>query len=126
MKRPCNYIEIEAACNSPFVTTNEIMIILGGVSKTKADSFRMSLEEELEEEKVASENEIDLKKRKQLEAACYYFKDTRPHRLPIKRVLEKAHIDIDHVRREANKMRKAKKIEGSEYIEKEIQIETRS
>lgn len=111
MKRPSNYLEIEAACNYPFVSTTEIMTILGGVSKCKADSFRVALEEELDQELIAAKKETDDSKRLKLEAACYYFKDTRPHRLPINRVLEKAHIDLEHVRREANKMRKAIKIE---------------
>lgn len=118
MKKPCNYIQIEEACNYPFVSTNEIMIILGGVSKSKADNFRTSLERDLDKEWTMAQAEENVTKKQQLEANCYYFKDTRPHRLPIKRVLEKAHIDIEFVRKEANKMRKALKIERSNQNEK--------
>lgn len=113
MKKTCNYIEIEQACNSPFVTTNEIMIILGGVSKSKADSFRQELEDKLDKEYIAAQSESNKDIKSKLEAACFYFNDTRPHRLPLDRVLKEAHIDLDMVRREANKMRRALKIERS-------------
>lgn len=112
MKTPCTYIEIEEACNHLFVGTREIKIILGGVSKSKADAWRQELEIELDKEHAASLNETDEKKRIKLQAQCFYYKDTKPHLLPIKRVLEKAHIDLDYVRREANKMRRAMRIEG--------------
>ncbi len=117
-----NFIEIEAACNYPFVGTNEIMIILGGVSKSKADRFRMELEKELNEEKALALQEKDESKRIKGLARCYYYDDTRPHRVPIKRVLEKAHLDLDYVRREANKMRKAKLIEEGGRNGKKIEI----
>lgn len=113
MVKPCTYIEIETACNHLWVTTTEIQNILGGVSKGRADLFRIELEKELDQEKAIALQEQDEKKRIQLEAKCFYFKDTKPHKLPIKRVLEKAHVDLDYVRREANKMRKAQKIERS-------------
>ncbi len=111
MKKICTYIEIEEACNCPFVSTNEIKIILGGVSKSKADSFRTELEKELDQELIEARKETDSKKRLQKEAACYYFKDTRPHKLPVYRVLQKAHLDLEQIRKEANKMRRALKIE---------------
>lgn len=106
-----NFIEIEEACNYLFVDTSLIQIILGGVSKSRADKFRMDLEAELDEEALLAMQETDENKRLKALARCYYYKDTRPHRVPIRRVLEKAHIDLDFVRREANKMRKAKLIE---------------
>lgn len=106
-----NFIEIEEACNHLFVSTNEIRDILGGVSKSKADKFRTELEKELEEEKIQALNEKDENKRTKALANCFYYNDTKPHRVPIRRVLEKAHIDLDYVRREANKMRKAMIIE---------------
>jgi len=105
------YIEIEEACNYPWVATKQIRVILGGVSKTKADNFRMDLERKLDEEYAAALLEEDEKKREKLLGQCYYFKDCKPHRLPIKRVLEEAHIDLDFIRKEANKMRKAIKCE---------------
>jgi len=119
MVRPCNYLEIEEACNHLWVTTKEIKNILGGVSQSKADSFREELEQELDNEHLESLKESNENKRIQMQARCFYYKDTRPHRLPIKRVLEKAHVDLDFVRREANKMRKARLLEqnlkGAEY-----------
>ena len=111
MAQPRNYIEIEEACNYLWVTTKEIMTILGGVSKKKADEFRMQLEKKLNEEKLSAEQEENETKKIKLLAQCFYYDDTKPHRLPIKRVLEEAHVDLDYIRREANKMRKAQKIE---------------
>lgn len=110
--KPCTYLEIEEACNHLYVGTEEIKVILGGVSDSKANSWRKKLEEELDGEKIQSLSEPDENKRLKMQAQCFYYKDTKPHKLPIKRVLEKAHIDLDFVRREANKMRKAMKIEG--------------
>ena len=49
-----------------------------------------------------------------------HIKDTKPHKLPIRRVLEEAHIDLDYVRREANKMRKAINIEKKGEIDYEV------
>lgn len=124
MRKSTNYIEIEKACNSPYVTTEDIMIILGGVSRSKADSFRTKLELKLDDEKMQAERETDEKIRNNLLANCFYFKDTRPHRLPVKRVLEGAHLDLEVIRREANKMRKALKIERNNQNEKEVEIKT--
>lgn len=120
MSKSCTYIEIEEACNHLWVTTPEIQKILGGVSKSKADSFRQQVELELDNEYLESLKEVDENKRIKLQANCFYYKDTKPHKLPIKRVLEKAHLDLDYVRREANKMRKAMRIEGK-YDHEEIQ-----
>ncbi len=110
--KPSTYIEIEEACNHLYVGTEEIKIILGGVSTNKANAWRQELEEQLEQEHIESLNEKDEKLRLRMQANCFYYNDTKPHKLPIRRVLEKAHIDLDYVRREANKMRKALKIEG--------------
>lgn len=123
MKQIKNYIEIEEACNHLYVSTTEIMTILGGVSKGKADSWRQELEAQLDNEYVASLKETDESKRLKLQAQCFYYKDTKPHLLPIKRVLERAHVDLEYVRREANKMRRALRIEGKYDYEK-IQTET--
>lgn len=122
-KKTITYIEIESACNSYYVTTEDIMIILGGVSKSKADNFRKNLESVLDEEKALAKQESDEKKRNELLGKCFYFNDTRPHRLPVKRVLEYAHLDLDYIRREANKMRKAKRIEGEYEKSTQMQIE---
>lgn len=128
MTKSCTYIEIENACNRLWVTTEEIQKILGGVSKCKADAWRLELEEELDQEKISSLNEQDEEKRLKMQARCFYYKDTRPHRLPIRRVLEKAHVDLDYIRREANKMRKAmileQNLKGIEESETQTKIET--
>lgn len=115
MNKNTSYIEIENACNYLWVTTNEIRIILGGVSKSKADDFRKKLEIKLDEEEIKAKQETDIDKQCQLLARCFYYKDTRPHRLPIKRVLEEAHVDLDFVRCEANKMRQAFLLENKNY-----------
>ena len=111
MVKSCNFIEIEEACNHLWVTTEELKTILGGVSKSKADKFRMELEEILDKERINSLEEENESKRIKMQSQCFYYKDTRPHKLPIKRVLEYAHIDLDYVRQQANKMRKARNIE---------------
>lgn len=118
MKQIKNYIEIEEACNHLYVSTTEIMTILGGLSKGKADSWRQELETQLDNEYIASLNEADENKRLKMQAQCFYYKDTKPHLLPIKRVLEYAHVDLEYVRREANKMRRAMRIEGKYDYEK--------
>ena len=120
MVRPCNYLEIEDACNHLWVTTKEIKKILGGVSQSKADNFREELEQDLDNEHLESLKELNENKRIQMQARCFYYKDTRPHRLPIKRVLEKAHVDLDFVRREANKMRKAMLLEQKMLLEQNL------
>lgn len=111
MKKVTNFIEIENACNSPYITTHEIQIILGGVSKSKADKFRFDLEKILDKEKAEAIINNDENIKNNLLAKCFYFNDTRPHRLPTVRVLQAAHLDINYIRNEANKMRKALKIE---------------
>lgn len=120
MTKSKNFIEIEEACNHLWVDTTLIRIILGGVSKGKADKFRMKLEEKLDNEKIKALSEEDETKRNKMLAHCFYYKDTKPHKLPIKRVLEEAHIDLDYVRREANKMRKAINIEKKGEIDYEV------
>ena len=107
MTKSKNFIEIEEACNHLWVTTEEIGIILGGASKTKTNNFRKELERELDKEYIEAQNITNEDEKSKALAKCFYYKDTHPHRLPIRRVLEKAHVDLDYVRREANKMRKA-------------------
>ena len=98
MKKRATYIDIEQACNSLYVTTEELMTILGGVSKGKADDFRMKLEEKLDNEKIKALAEEDETKRNKLLAHCF----------------------LDYVRREANKMRKAINIEKKGEIDYEV------
>ena len=116
MTKSKNFIEIEEACNHLWVTTEEIGIILGGASKTKTNNFRKELERELDKEYIEAQNITNEDEKSKALAKCFYYKDTHPHRLPIRRVLEKAHVDLDYVRREANKMRKAMLIENKKEL----------
>ena len=116
MTKSKNFIEIEEACNHLWVTTEEIGIILGGASKTKANNFRKELEKELNQERIRAQSITNENEKSKALANCFYYNDTHPHRLPIRRVLEKAHVDLDYVRREANKMRKAMLIENKKEL----------
>ena len=116
MTKSKNFIEIEEACNHLWVDTTLIRTILGGVSKTKADNFRKQLEQELDQECIQAQSITNENEKIKALAKCFYYKDTHPHRLPIRRVLEKAHVDLDYVRREANKMRKAMLIENKKEL----------
>ena len=116
MTKSKNFIEIEEACNHLWVDTTLIQTILGGVSKTKADNFRKQLEQELDQECIQARSITNENEKSKALANCFYYKDTHPHRLPIRRVLEKAHVDLDYVRREANKMRKAMLIENKKEL----------
>ena len=116
MAKSKNFIEIEEACNHFWVTTEEIGIILGGASKTKANNFRKELEKELDQERIQVQSITNENEKSKALANCFYYNDTHPHRLPIRRVLEKAHVDLDYVRREANRMRKAMLIENKKEL----------
>ena len=120
MTKSKNFIEIEEACNHLWVDTTLIRIILGGVSKGKADNFRKELEQELDNERIQAQSIINENEKLKALAKCFYYKDTHPHLLPIKRVLEKGHVDLDYIRREANKMRKAINIEKKGEIDYEV------
>lgn len=86
-KRPVyNYIEQEAVLNKPWLSTEDLMIIIP-IGRNAVNDFRKSICEEMDRN-----NE-------------FYFK-TRPILIPKEKVVEKAHIDVALIRREANKMRK--------------------
>lgn len=104
------FIDIDEACNNLWITSKEIRVILGGVSMSKAESFRKELEEKLDKEKVEAELCQNEKERTQKLARSFYYKDTKPHRYPLTRVLEEAHVNLDYVRKQANQMRKSLKI----------------
>lgn len=120
MTKSKNFIEIEEACNHLWVDTTLIRIILGGVSKGKADNFRKELEQELDNERIQAQSITNENEKLKALAKCFYYKDTHPHLLPIKRVLEKGHVDLDYIRSEANKMRKAINIEKKGEIDYEV------
>ena len=87
-KRPVyDYIEQEKIINKPWLSTEDLKIILP-LGETAINDFRKSICNEMEEN-----NE-------------FYFK-TRPILIPTKKVVEKLNIDVALIRREANKMRKA-------------------
>lgn len=87
-KRPVsNYIEQEQVLNKPWLSTEDLKIILP-LGTNAINNFRKSICDEMDKN-----NEI-------------YFK-TRPILVPTRKVVEKLNIDVALIRREANKMRKA-------------------
>ena len=87
-KRPVySYIEQEKVLNKPWLSTEDLMIIIPA-GETAINNFRKNLMEEMDKN------------------GEFYFK-TRPKLIPTKKVVEKANIDVALIRREANKMRKA-------------------
>lgn len=86
-KRPVyDYIEQEKVINKPWLSTEDLYIIIP-TGKNAIDNFRKSICEEMDKN-----NE-------------FYFK-TKPILVPTKKVVEKLHIDVALIRREANKIRK--------------------
>ena len=86
-KRPVyDYIEQEKVINKPWLSTNDLKIILP-LGENAVSKFRKLICDEMDENDE------------------FYFK-TRPILVPTKKVIEKAHIDVALIRREANKMRK--------------------
>lgn len=86
-KRPVyNYMEQEEVLNKPWLSTEDLKIILP-LGLNAINDFRKSVTDEMDEK-----NE-------------FYFK-TRPILIPTKKVVEKLNIDVALIRREANKMRK--------------------
>lgn len=86
-KRPVyDYIEQEKVLNKPWLSTDDLKVILPlGISAI--NDFRKSVTDEMDKN-----NE-------------FYFK-TRPILIPTRKVVEKLNIDVSLIRREANKMRK--------------------
>lgn len=82
-----DYIEQEKVINKPWLTLDDLKKIIPA-GDTALQKFRKALCEEMD-----NNNE-------------FYFR-TRPILIPTSRVVEKAHIDVSLIRREANKMRKA-------------------
>lgn len=86
-KRPVyDYIEQEKVLNKPWISTEDLLIIIP-TGKNAVNNFRKSLMEEMDK------------------AGEFYFK-TRPILVPTNKVIEKLNIDVALIRREANKMRK--------------------
>lgn len=86
-KRPVySYIEQEKVINKPWLSTDDLKIILP-VGENALSKFRREICDEMDKNDE------------------FYFK-TRPVLIPTKKVVEKAHIDVALIRREANKMRK--------------------
>lgn len=86
-KRPVyDYIEQEKVLNKPWLSTEDLLVIIP-VGINAVNDFRKSLTKEMDE------------------ANEFYFK-TRPILVPTKKVIEKLNIDVALIRREASKMRK--------------------
>ena len=87
-KRPVsNYIEQEKVLNKPWLSTEDLKIILP-LGTNAINNFRKSICDEMDKNKE------------------FYFK-TRPILVPTRKVVEKLNIDVALIRREASKMRKA-------------------
>lgn len=85
-KRPVyDYIEQEKILNKPWLSTEDLKIILP-IGENAINKFRKSICEEMDKN-----NE-------------FYFK-TRPILIPTKKVIEKAYIDVDFIRKEATIMK---------------------
>ena len=86
-KRPVfNYIEQEKVLNKPWLSTEDLMIIIP-LGQTAVNNFRKELTDEMDKN------------------GEFYFK-SRPKLVPTKKVIEKLCIDVSLIRREASKMRK--------------------
>lgn len=84
-----NYIEMEEVINKPWIDTEGMMILIP-TGKNAINNLRKSITDEMD-----MNNE-------------FYFR-TRPKLIPTCKVIEKCHIDVSLIRREANKMRKGLK-----------------
>ncbi len=87
IRKISNYIEQEKIINKPWLSMEDLMIIIP-TGITALNKFRKSIIKEME----ANDE--------------FYFK-ARPILIPTEKVVEKAHIDVALIRREANKMRKS-------------------
>ncbi len=87
-KRPVyDYIEQEKVLNKPWLSTEDLKIIIPA-GMNAVNNFRKMIMEEMDTN------------------GEFYFK-TKPILIPTKKVVEKAHIDVSLIRREANKMKKS-------------------
>lgn len=84
--RVANYIEMEQVINKPWVSTEDLMVLLP-IGLSAVNNFRKSITDEMDKN------------------GEFYFK-TRPILIPTKKVIEKAYIDVDLIRSEATKMKK--------------------
>lgn len=85
-RKPSNYVEMEEVINKPWIDTEGMMIIIPA-GRNAIDKMRKQITDEMD---INEE---------------FYFK-TRPKLIPTSKVIEKAHIDVALIRREASKMRK--------------------
>lgn len=81
-----NYIEMERVINKDWLSTEDLRILLP-IGENAISNFRKEICEEMDKN-----NEFRFK--------------TKPIVLPRRKVIEKAHIDVALIRREANKMRR--------------------
>lgn len=88
-KPKINYLDMEEVINSYWITRKDIMILLPQLTYSSASSEFNKIEKEMQ-----MNNE-------------FYF-NTRPTLIPVKKVIDKFHIDVNLIRREANKMRRCK------------------
>ena len=85
-RKPSDYIEMESVINRAWIDTEGMMILIPAGRNT-IDILRKSITDEMDAN------------------GEFYFK-TRPKLIPTQKVIEKCHIDVALIRREANRMRK--------------------
>lgn len=83
---PSSYIEMEEVINRPWIDTEGIMVLIPA-GQSAIDKMRKEITDEMDKNDE------------------FYFK-TRPKLIPTSKVIEKGHIDVALIRREAAKMRK--------------------
>lgn len=86
-KGKSNYLEMESVINQYWISCQDFKILIPQLSQIQANKEFNSLKLEMESNKEL------------------YF-NTRPVLIPIKKIIDKYHIDVNLIRREASKIRK--------------------
>lgn len=81
-----DYLKQEEVLNKPWLSTKDLMVIIP-LGENAINNFR---------KKICKEMDLNDE---------FYFK-TKPILIPTKKVIEKANIDINFIREQANKIRK--------------------
>lgn len=85
-RKPSDYIEMETVINKAWIDTEGMMVLIP-TGRGTIDKLRKDITDEMDKN------------------GEFYFK-TRPKLIPTQKVIEKCHIDVALIRREANRMRK--------------------
>ena len=85
-RKPSDYIEMETVINKAWIDTEDMMVLIP-TGRGTIDKLRKDITDEMDRN------------------GEFYFK-TRPKLIPTQKVIEKCHIDVSLIRREAAKIRK--------------------